>query len=466
MRFLKKHFTKFIMAFTLAFTCLFVAFGCTTFASPGYTISSDGLSLDTLNLYNWQTDFLGVRANSGCTITNNDDGSFTISNISGIRPYVYFQLNDTNYNSNMPYTISYSSNNSSIIQFTELNGARNLYEQWVSGTKSSSGYWDFGIEFLSNLSNATITITNFMFNEGTEALDYFPYWNGVNANTYNQLEDNYTNLQDQYINLKNRYNYGFFADLTSLNIIGYNNGLQVFDDSFNLHDLINTNYFSNGVFLLDNFILSYNSNTYDSASIKFNFSPNLIPSNVDLIFVGSYAFNFNFVIGFSDNSTYGFTITNNDNIISHIDLNNYSVAFGNVSITNFKFNYNKNDYIPNINYNSDYSYAYNTGFSEGQNSSFSTIQQLENNINDLNTQVANMTSTINTLQVAYNDLNTSYENMLNGNNFANLFFTIAETPFASFKQIWNVDFLGVNLAGFVTGILFLGLIIWVIKRIF
>lgn len=331
----------------------------------------------------------------------------------------------------------------------------------VSFTINETTTFGFGVELYSGTTEFKV-----MLNNGSAPLSWEPYGTWYSQQNYNQLEDNYDILQQQYIELKNRYNYGFFAYLNSLHIIGYNSGVQVFDDSFTLQDLINTNYFSNGIFLLDNFILSYNSNTYDNASIKFNFSPYLIPSNVDLIFVGSYAFNFHFIVGFSNNTTYGFTITNENNVISHRELNNYSVSFGNVSITNFKFSYNKNDYIPNINYSSDYSTAYNTGFSDGKNASYSTIQQLKNNINDLNSQVANMTNTINTLQIAYNDLNTSYENMLNGNNFANLFFTIAETPFASFKQIWNVDFLGVNLAGFVTGILFLGLVIWVIKKIF
>lgn len=50
-------------------------------------------------------------------------------------------------------------------------------------------------------------------------------------------------------------------------------------------------------------------------------------------------------------------------------------------------------------------------------------------------------------------------------NFKDVIWTIATTPFESFKTIWNVDLLGVNIAAFFTAIITLGLGIFILKKI-
>ena len=53
------------------------------------------------------------------------------------------------------------------------------------------------------------------------------------------------------------------------------------------------------------------------------------------------------------------------------------------------------------------------------------------------------------------------------NNFSlqNLFWTIAGLPFESFKAIWDVNFLGIYIADFITGLLLAGVAIFIMERV-
>lgn len=116
-----------------------------------------------------------------------------------------------------------------------------------------------------------------------------------------------------------------------------------------------------------------------------------------------------------------------------------------------------------------YNKGYQNGYYDAQESNQNLITNnitLREEINALSNSLDTLREQYYTLASNYESLQQSYNNSLEGNNFVSLFFTIAETPFASFKQIWNVDFLGVNLSGFVTGLLFIGLLIWLVKKIF
>lgn len=53
-----------------------------------------------------------------------------------------------------------------------------------------------------------------------------------------------------------------------------------------------------------------------------------------------------------------------------------------------------------------------------------------------------------------------------GNDMQVLIWTIAGTPWESFKHIWNVEVLGVNISGFVTGLITALIIVWIVKKLF
>lgn len=79
------------------------------------------------------------------------------------------------------------------------------------------------------------------------------------------------------------------------------------------------------------------------------------------------------------------------------------------------------------------------------------VYSLENQINSLTVENARLREII-----------SAYES---GNTMQNLLWTVAGTPWESFKNIWNVNVLGLNISGFVTGLITALVIIWIVKKL-
>lgn len=95
--------------------------------------------------------------------------------------------------------------------------------------------------------------------------------------------------------------------------------------------------------------------------------------------------------------------------------------------------------------------GYNVGFTDGQNSMQDTITNLQNMYNSLNTR--------------YQDLQRLYNNYINGNvTLDSLIWNIATTPFETFKTIWDVDILGVNLGSLCVGLMFVGIALYIWRK--
>lgn len=94
--------------------------------------------------------------------------------------------------------------------------------------------------------------------------------------------------------------------------------------------------------------------------------------------------------------------------------------------------------------------SYNVGYLDGYNSRNDEITNLNNEINQLEDANA-------TLLEQLNRASTTNANML--------FWTIASTPFESFKTIWDVDVLGLNISGFVLGVLLALIVLYIIKKV-
>lgn len=88
-----------------------------------------------------------------------------------------------------------------------------------------------------------------------------------------------------------------------------------------------------------------------------------------------------------------------------------------------------------------------------------TIAQLRNQNSSYESQIALLERTIEEQSRQISDLQ-DYDY-----SFPNLIWTIASTPFESFKQIWNVDFLGLNIANFVIGLLSALIFIYILKKV-
>lgn len=287
------------------------------------------------------------------------------------------------------------------------------------------------------------------------------------------FNNDFINVNDSGNNDDSVYlaNYGLWAYVDYMNYTINNINVDVpnkdtdewtFND-LEYHDFVSSGGYFNGS--VDDSI--YNPNYY---APKFTFYFDSIPiSNFELFFD-----NFNkcdVILIDSDSNAINFSV--NGVFTLTLDyIYSLNSNFGNY-VTDMVISYNNADSVGSIYSNLGYSRGFSNGYNYAFYSNNGIINELteENDLlknanDDLFNRVISMQTSIDNLTRSYNDLNVSYQNLLNGNNFANLFFTIAETPFASFKQIWNVDFLGVNLAGFVTGIIFIGLLIWLVKKIF
>lgn len=97
------------------------------------------------------------------------------------------------------------------------------------------------------------------------------------------------------------------------------------------------------------------------------------------------------------------------------------------------------------------------------------VSSLNQEIADKNVLIESLSANLSDLRIQYNTIREQYDLISNKPldlNMRNLIWYIAETPFTSFKTIWNVDFLGLNLASFVTGLLSVWIVIFIIKKIF
>ena len=112
-----------------------------------------------------------------------------------------------------------------------------------------------------------------------------------------------------------------------------------------------------------------------------------------------------------------------------------------------------------------------------------TITQLQNQIQGLNDTIKNLRNNISKLQNTNRNLIEQYENQItqlqnqiHGLNyqlgilqkgdysFDALFWSIANVPFGVLASTFNVNILGINLAGLITGVITSLLLIWLIKK--
>lgn len=115
---------------------------------------------------------------------------------------------------------------------------------------------------------------------------------------------------------------------------------------------------------------------------------------------------------------------------------------------------NNNRNVALVNYKGDYQEGYTNGYQEGQSDGYNDAYNSQQTI-------------IDRLNDEYDNLNERYQDYINGHtNFAALVWSIASTPFETFKTIWDVDLLGINIGNFVIGIMFVGIVLWAWKKFF
>ena len=118
--------------------------------------------------------------------------------------------------------------------------------------------------------------------------------------------------------------------------------------------------------------------------------------------------------------------------------------------------------IYSASYEAGRSAGFNTGYQDGYDASFNTINvdsasyiAGQNSNGGYSTGFAAGYAKGRTDQSTITDTNIQASDLL---------WTIGSTPWESFKNIWNVNLLGVNLANLVTGFITAIILIWIIKK--
>lgn len=327
---------------------------------------------------------------------------------------------------------------------------------------------------------------------------------------YNDLENNYDTLNDNYTQLENDYNdinsqYQDVIDVASNGIWNYIDTLDWYYGSGNfvslsLDDLktlgaINGNMLDFGIIrdTYSNSSYYYRFNLYFNSSFPLNV--NLINMYVEmsdiLIYDTIFEQNttpiaFSFKLGHIENNYIAngvqpiileFTkssILPYDNFVNRLYLDNqntnfdfpnyldYYNAFVELNTYSNYFTFNSNDTLKLYSYNSQYQIGYQQGLNESNNISKNYYEGI---INEKNEEINSLTDDIDVLERA-NRILQSQVATNDTYNMNNLIWTIAETPFESFKHIWNVNFFGVNIADFVLGFITTFIALFVIKKLF
>lgn len=471
MNFIKRNLQKIMIAFVLMFTFTFSLFGVVN--TYAFSIDNNGNLVgnnlfDINGLYSYKSDSI---------IISQQNEIICSSNIYGNAQFIIYS---SIYNSGT-YTIKLNVNDNIVDSAsnkyrllcsngafgTQLEFYNNFYYIDLNSdtpfTFTSNSSFQLGFVFISQSNNnSQVKIyEQIMLNLGNTSLSWEPYGVWYSSNNYNDLLNRFNSLIsnvnpfDSNILSQNIYfNNNLYTPYSDYDYVFVPQNREIVVDSSGLRDIYD------GIFNSSSGNVRY--------EIIFNnpFSVFSIVGEVDTLFnidFDLYGVDDNLLFSVSYNSTSG------DLANGIFDM---GVVFGikkiviSADITDDSSG-RDNSYI-------DFGSSYADGYNNGLNASNTywkqqydkIAYQYNTTINDLQDRLNITKHNLDNLTIAFNDLQQSYNNMLNGNNFANLFFTIAETPFSSFKQIWSVDFLGVNLAGFVTGVLFIGLLIWIVKKIF
>ena len=289
----------------------------------------------------------------------------------------------------------------------------------------------FGFEFISAVST-NITI---MLNSGSTALSYETYgevwysqsnYNNYGSEQYNNgVNDVYNSLQQQPIAQSSNvggatlnYDMSFYNNIT-------------FTDSNRQAVYIELTWAAVGG-KYSSIAFSFDSDYYVTNVTLSSFNPPFVGGK---LVIQGYEMDIDYV-----NGTWGFY---NISSIYNGSTRSIVIQLSASSSTPVTIRFKINSLLSSI---ADTQTAYNTGYENGyhtaEDSYIEQVAQLEN---------ANAT-----LQSQLN---------LGSTNANALFWTIASTPFESFKTIWNVDVLGLNISGFVLGVLLALIILYIIKKV-
>lgn len=267
-------------------------------------------------------------------------------------------------------------------------------------------------------SNATGSYSNLMLNTGSTRLNYEPYGTWYPNDISNDLS--------------------YVFEGAQIDLYNTNSSTLVLSDIIHL-----TN---NSIFVLQNDcpLISDYLNSYEGNSRYFYVKIYLNASINNFLVVDCYqdVMDTNLVVSSSTNSSTFERISTNDYIEVRTDFYYKELSYDGLYTTNY-VNFSINLDLLGINY----SLGYNAGYNDGYNSGI-------------------LEGTASGKQSGYiQGYNAGYNVGSSGNNpLYGMVVAVVDAPINIFKDIFNFDILGINIAGVVFGIISLLIIIWLIKK--
>lgn len=325
------------------------------------------------------------------------------------------------------------------------------------------------------------TYNNTDYSTAFDLVCYDYLGDNVNQETFNTNEDLFNDTVSDY-----RTQISNFSNISSLSNAYCN--FYIFNTYSSVTTtILNINVPFYDIFTFDNHSYYLSCNNIISY-IKLNYNLDLssysVNSGVSSSFIiTTYFYNLNL----STSSPFSFVSSNFCSTLDMTNSTNTSTAptlssntlvsitsgkkltYANVfTTTDFKkYNSVNNLLFKNLSCGSVSNAYYDLGYNDAISESSKTINDLNNTINDLNDTVTNQGSKINTLNNTITSLQNSLNDSVNSNfSLSSLVYSVMNIPFMIFQNGLNVEFMGINLWGLLSGVLCAMFIIFILKKIF
>lgn len=293
-----------------------------------------------------------------------------------------------------------------------------------------------------------------------------------NENKYNDMVTDYrtqinnfnnlSSLNNAYlkINITNTYS-SVNTTILDVNVPFY----DVFTLSDNKYYLSVSNLISvvKSKYALDLSSYSVNSGVSSITILQCVFDNLTLSSDSSLSLTTS---NFTNTYDYSKSSTSPTTLSKNT-LVNNTNGTKYAYSW--VFTTTDLKKYNNNNYLllSNLSCGSVINGYYDLGYNSAVSEYSYQVSDLKNTISDLNQIVSNQSSQINSLNNTISALQTNLDDAVNSNfSLSSLVYSVMNIPFMIMQQGLNVEFMGINLWGLLSGVISAMFIIFIIKKIF
>lgn len=410
---------------------------------------------------------------TSCQLTSNFTNNIT-GTVTGNSRVSYINYSDRYYiTSKSCYCNCIMLNTTSIydFQFNEI-------QFTLTTSVLSTGYWEFTIKNIDIVPESQLSLNQ-----------YYETYYGEIENNYNELLDDYDELQDNYDTLNDDYdelqdNYDTLNDNYTQLLDDYDElernrlqllsafdgcNVQLFDNSNNLiisetlslpsgANYINFDNLPN----IKNYLSNYENNTYFYLIFNLNYSIN-----------NSLLFTFNnsvLEVDITISSTLNTFVETKTNMFNNANLYQLVINDNYNSFNKIKFDgiYTP-DYWNNLNISitidgASYQNGYRDGMHEGEiyqdlyDDLFTRYRELQNQYDEL------LNNSEFTYDDGYNDgFNDAINNEFSNSGLNTLFNAILSYPVNFIKEVFNFNFMGVNIAGVITFILSIGIVAFIIN---